>query len=232
MNRLYNSLAIVFLVCAPAVGPIADGRQPQAVDIGSLDPDSPYQGTKSEPVTYQVDLQFVVTPPYHAKVLKIWVPLPPSDNIQQVSGRELSSFPMKVEPRIGKEALYGNEFAYFEFDHPEGAQIVRHKFTVKTHEVRWNVDTAKVPKVEKWPAAFDKFLRSEKLIVVDDKFRKFAEDITPRNGEAQDLAAVMKWVQDNVKYDHGKASLQASAVQLMETKAGHCSDYHGFCTAL
>ena len=92
------------------------------------DPDQPYGGQIADPVTYQVDLQFVITPPYHAKVLKVWVPLPPSDAVQEVSGRRLSSFPQKVTPKIGREPLYGNEFAYFEFDHPEGAQIVRHQF--------------------------------------------------------------------------------------------------------
>ncbi len=224
MSRILLATLAALLLAAAPVSPGGADKPP--------DPDQAYGGTMSDPVTYQVDLQFVVTPPYHAKVLKIWVPLPPSDAIQQVSNRELSSFPMKVTPKIGKESLYGNEFAYFEFDHPEGAQIVRHKFNVKTHEVRWNVDPARVQKMTKWPAGFDKYLRSERLIVVDDKLRDLAGQIAPRQGELQDLAAVMKWVQDNMKYDHAKASLQASAVHALETKVGHCSDYHGLCTAL
>ena len=50
---------------------------------------------------------------------------------------------------------------YFEFDHPEGLQIVRHKFTIKTHEVRWDIDPAKVTQVKEWPASFAPFLRRE-----------------------------------------------------------------------
>src|SRR5437879_2064975 len=72
----------------------------------ALDPALSYQARKAEPVTYQVDLSFVVTPPYKAEVLKVWVPLPPSDAAQEVSARDLTTFPMKVEPKIAKEPLY------------------------------------------------------------------------------------------------------------------------------
>jgi transglutaminase-like putative cysteine protease len=220
-------IAMLWVLGLPPL--VARADNPKTV----LDPNQPYQGAKSDPVTYQVDLQFVVTPPDHAKTLKVWVPLPPSNEAQEVSGRELSTFPLKVTPKIAKEPLYGNEFAYFEFDHPQGAQIVRHKFTVKTWEMRWNINPDRVTRVEKWPAAFDKYLRSERLIVVDDRFRDLAKQIIKLSkGQAQDLAAVMAWIQDNLKYDHANASLQASALHALEKKAGHCSDYHGLCTAL
>src|SRR3712207_9329751 len=64
---------------------------------------------------------------------------PQSDSAQEVSGSTLSTFPMKVEPRVGREKLFGNQFAYFEFDHPEGAQVIRHQFTVKTWELNWDL---------------------------------------------------------------------------------------------
>src|SRR5262245_53357546 len=40
--------------------------------------------------------------------------------------------------------VYGNQFAYFEFHNPQGAQIIRHQFPVKTWEVNWNVEPDKV----------------------------------------------------------------------------------------
>jgi len=132
-----------------AIGLLAVSTSAYAEPDSSLDSNAPYQGVKSELVTYKVDLSAVVTPPYKCKVLKIWMPIPPSDAIQEVEGSKLSSFPMVVTPAIGTEKLYGNRFAYFEFKNPQGAQIVRHQFTVKTHEVRWNVDPAKVQVVDK-----------------------------------------------------------------------------------
>src|SRR5262249_49744852 len=146
---------------------------------------------------------------------------------------ELSSFPTRAKPRIGTEKLYGNRFAYFEFARPEGAQVIRHRFTVKAWEARWDVDPKKVARVERWPAGFDRYLRSERVVVVDDRFRKLAAEIVPaRRGEAEDLGAVLGWVNDNLRYDHGDASLQASALHALEKRRGHCSDYHGFCAAL
>lgn len=222
--RLFLVLTALFLLVLPAA---ADEG------AGALDPEAPYRGVKSDPVTYQVDFSAVVTPPYGTRVLKVWLPIPPSDTVQQVTSRELSSFPMKVKPKIATEPVYGNTFAYFEFPRPQGAQVVRHQFTAKTHEVRWDVDPAKVRKVERWPAAFDKYLRSERLIPVDERFAKLAGRIVPEPGNpARDLAAVMDWISGNLRYDHVDCSLQASAVHALERKAGHCSDYHGLCTAL
>ncbi|MCI0641716.1 MAG: transglutaminase-like domain-containing protein [Gemmataceae bacterium] len=198
-----------------------------------LDPDSPYQGIKSSSVTYQVDLSAVVTPPYKCKVLKIWMPIPPTDAAQEVSKSVLSSFPMKVEPKIGAEKTYGNRFAFFEFHNPQGAQIVRHQFQVKTWQVHWNVDLAKVQEVDRWPRAFDPYLRGERLVPKDERFAQLAMAIVPKKtNAAQDMAKVMDWVNSTLVYSHKECSLQGSAVHALDKKIGHCSDYHGLCTAL
>ncbi len=201
--------------------------------LPKLDPNLPYQAAKSQPVTYQVDLSAVVTPPYKAKLLKIWMPIPPSDAAQEVSGSKFSTFPMEVQPKIGKESLFGNQFAYFEFDHPQGAQMVRHQFTIKTWELNWNVDPTKVVKVARWPESFQKYLRGEPLIPVDERFASLARTIVPESaGPAQDFAGIMRWIHKTMKYSHEDCSLQASAIHALEKKTGHCSDYHGLCNAL
>jgi transglutaminase-like putative cysteine protease len=220
--------ASLLVLCAAAL----QGGADQAPDP-KLDPDLPYLGRRSKPVTYQVDLSFVVTPPYKAKVLKIWLPIPPSDAAQQVTGRELRTFPMQVEPRLGKDKVFGNEFAYFEFANPQGAQIIRHRFQVKAWEMTWNVDPKKVAKVGRWPDGFQRYLRSEQRVVVDERFQKLAGEIVPRaRGPAEDLAAVMDWIDRHLTYDHVNCSLEASAVHALEKRAGHCSDYHGLCASL
>jgi len=150
-----------------------------------------------------------------------------------VSESELSSFPMEVEPQIAAEPLFGNRFAYFEFDHPEGAQIIRHKFQVTAWELRWKLDPDRVRQVAAWPSAFDPYLRSEQALVVDERFKTLAADIVPRSlNPAHDLSAIMQWVNGHMKYDHDTASLRADSAHALETGAGHCSDYHGFCAAL
>jgi len=138
-----------------------------------------------------------------------------------------------VAAKIGREKLFGNQFAYFEFDHPEGAQEIRHTFQIKVWQLRWDVDPKKVAAVAKWPTGFDRYLRSEQTLVVDDRFRRVAADIVPRRTDAAtDLAAVMDWVNERMTYDHAAGSLRADAVHALEERRGHCSDYHGLCAAL
>lgn len=199
-----------------------------------LRPDLPYQARRVNPVTYDVDFSAVVTPPYKCKTLKVWLPLPQSDAGQEVTEDELSSFPLAVKPQIAKEKVFGNQFAFFEFDKPEGAQIVRHRFRVKVWELHWDIDPAQVQRPERWPAAFDPFLRGEQqAVVVSDDVKKAAGEIVPRTSNpAQDLRAVMHWVNRRMKYDHVVASLQASSAHALEKSRGHCSDYHGLCASL
>jgi transglutaminase-like putative cysteine protease len=198
------------------------------------DPAQPYRAEKLSPIRYAADCSVIVTPPYKAKVLKVWIPIPPSDGTQVVQASEFSTFPRDVKPIIGREKTYGNQFAYFEFQEPQGAQIIRHKFQVLTYEHRWRIQPAEVMPVRQWPASFDVFRRSEsQAVVVDDRFQQLLKQIAPeRKNPLSDLALVMDWVGDNFIYDHHDASLAADSVKALKTKRGHCSDYHGFCAAM
>jgi hypothetical protein len=205
-----------------------------AIAAEVLTPDQPYQARRSNPVTYDVDFSVVVTPPYKAQTLKVWLPIPQSDFGQEVSDSQLSSFPIRLEPQIASEPVYGNKFAYFEFSKPEGAQIVRHRFQIKVWELRWNVEPQQVNAPSFWPAAFDRFRRSDaQSVVVDDRFRTLVRQIVPKPGNPlRDISDVMSWVNNNLEYDHVDASLRASSVHALEKLRGHCSDYHGLCASL
>lgn len=201
----------------------------------TLDPNLPYQAERSNPVTYDVDFAAVVTGPYKTKVLKVWLPLPQTDAGQEVTEGKLTSFPMDVKPQVGTEPVFGNKFAYFEFHNPEGGQIIRHTFKVKVWELRWNLDPAKVASVTEWPASFDRYRKGEsQAVVVDDRFDKLLGEVVPNRGNPMnDMTSVMDWVIKDFKYGHGDvASLRASSVNAIEKRAGHCSDYHGFCSAM
>lgn len=199
-----------------------------------LDPALPYQAERLDPVTYDVDLSIIVTPPYKTERLRVWVPIPPTDAAQEVGPSRFSTFPLDVAPEQASEPEFGNRFAYFEFVKPQGAQIVRHQFQVRVWELRWRLDPARVERVAAWPSAFEPYLRGEsQAVVVDQRFRDALARIVPEpRGTFDDLGQVFRWVQANFDYDHGRASLRASAEHALETRAGHCSDYHGFCASL
>lgn len=198
------------------------------------DPQLPCQAERSNPVTYDVDFSAVVMAPGKAKVMKVWMPVPPSNSCQEVTDEEFTTFPMEVKPVISAEPVFGNRFAYFEFPSPQGGQIIRHRFKVKVWELHWNLEASKIVAVKEWPKSFDKYRRGEsQAVVVDDRFDRLLNQIVPqRTNPLQDMSKVMSWVNKNFVYDHGDASLQASSVHALEDYRGHCSDYHGFCAAM
>jgi transglutaminase-like putative cysteine protease len=223
-------LALIPAALAPALLP-PNGRAEPA-EAPKLDPDAPYTAEQSAPVVYDVDFAAVVTPPNHAKVLKVWLPLPQSDSAQVVEDGELSTFPMQVDAQVGKEKTFGNQFAYFEFRKPQGAQMVRHKFKITVHELHWNLNPEKVVRVEQWPDSFAPYLRNDQSVVVDDRLRMALKEAAPEShGQARDLTDAMEWVESHMVYDHAQASLRASSEHALEARAGHCSDYHGLCAA-
>ncbi len=206
----------------------------QSEAVLSLDPNMDYQAVKENPVTYDVDFSIVVTAPYKTKRLQVWLPIPQSDFAQEITDRKLTTFPMSVTPTIGAEKVYGNQFAYFEFQSPQGAQVIRRQFRVRAWELHWNLDPKRLVAVNEWPSSFAPYRSSDSMaVVVDQRFRDILGEIVPqRSNPFQDFSRVMSWVQQNVEYDHQVASLKASSEHILAHRRGHCSDYHSFCASL
>jgi hypothetical protein len=198
-----------------------------------LSPMQPSQAAKSDPVTYDVDLSAIVTAPAKTKKLRIWMPIPQSDATQTIALGQLYSYPINVKPQIATEPVHGNRFAYFEFDAPEGAQMIRHTFQATTNELRWNIDPKEVEKVEKWPESFDPYLRGEdQAVVVNDKVKQLLDEVLPEKHDPfRNVSQIIAWTNANMKYSHEGASLAASSQHALEGRTGHCSDYHGLCAA-
>jgi transglutaminase-like putative cysteine protease len=197
-----------------------------------LDVDAPSQAERSDPITHDVDFSVVVTPPYDCKLLRIWLPLPPSDETQEVKNSFFTAFPDKVEMQVAQEPVYGNRFAYFEYHNPRGAQIIRHRFTAKVWDLHWNLDPEKVATIEKWPAEFEPYLKPHP-IVEEQRFAELLRGLAPQAaGSGQRLFRAMDWIDGNLRYDHADASLRADPVHAFTKLRGHCSDYHGLCETI
>jgi transglutaminase-like putative cysteine protease len=228
--RVALPLLVSALVLAPAALPAPPREEPPTV--GRLDPALPYTARRLDPVTYDVEFVATVTAPYHTKKLRVWLPLPQSDVGQEVQEGEITSFPGKLTPQVSTETAFGNKFAYFDYDHPEGAQVIRHAFKIKVWELQWDVDPAKVARVQSWPAAFEPYLKSDRAVAVDQRVKAMAREIAPgHDNPAEELASVMDWLNGHMKYDHARASLKASSEHALSGLTGHCSDYHGLCAA-
>jgi len=228
--RLLLPLFAAFIFACSLCSP-ASAEAPNA-SVADLRVDLPYQAERSDPITHEIDFSVVVTPPYHSKVLKVWLPLPQTDDGQEINASQLSTFPEEVEPQINVERVFGNKFAYFEFHEPRGAQIIRHRFTAKVWNQHWQVDPADVAPREQWPGPFQPYLQPQSAANVSEFDRLLAEVVPSRRQSADDLFSVMNWIDSNLTYDHSAASLSASAEHALQSRRGHCSDYHGLCATL
>jgi hypothetical protein len=162
------------------------------------------------------------------------MPIPQSDSVQELVNSEITTFPVTVIPQIATESVFGNKFAYFEFQSPQGAVVIRHTLKIKVAELHWDIDPERLQAVSTWPDDFSPYLRGEEqAVVVDGRFETLLAEIVPKRRNAlRDLGAVMDYIDGSFTYDHRKASLRASSVHALEQRTGHCSDYHGFCAAM
>ncbi len=207
-------------------------RLGEGADSAPWSPDLPYTADKTDPIVHDVEFVIVVTPPYHCQVLKVWVPVPPSDAAQQITGSEFDTFPLEVKPRIETEPVYKNRFAYFEFHRPQGAQIIRHRFRATVWNLNWKVTPENVSPILDWPDSFACYLKPQAL-ENEQAFQELLHRIVPKRvGPSTDLSKVMDWIDRNLTYDHIQASLKADANHAFSLRRGHCSDYHGLCATM
>jgi len=223
--RLASAIPLLFLA-------VAASAAAQGPPVGALE--ATVLGRRSERLTTTVEFAAVVTAPEGTKLLRVWLPIPPSDGAQTIRDRSIETWPTAVTPREEVEPVHGNRFAYFEFAAPKGAQMIRHRFVVETHEVHWDIDRRRIANPLSWPDALTPCLRSERqAVVVDDRVRAIAASLqAPGRAAGENLLAALHWVEAHMTYDHGRCSLAASSAHALDLGCGHCSDYHGLTAAL
>lgn len=214
---------------------LSRAAEPASSDAETLSPKMALQASRSRMATYRVDFRVAIKPPDGTQKLSVWLPLPPSTEGQTVTDRKIETFPRAVEPTIQSESEFDNTFAYFEFESPKGAQLIRHKFTAQIHQLNWDVDYSQVSQPDKWPASFATYHRPDPRAESGDQLGEILDEIeaaTRSDASADRLLSAMRWVDQNLTYDHGVASLSANPMHAMVHRRGHCSDYHGLCGTL
>lgn len=190
----------------------------------------------SAPRTFWARLGVKFSPPKGAKVVRIWLVQPRTEEGQFVTDLRYSKPPVWE----GVDPLYGNRFAYFEYRNPEKAVAPTMEFKVTKHQLNLDVHPLHIPPVAQWPEGFETFLRSEQRVVVNDDIRRLAQEIARDATTAYDkVKAFYLWILDNVRYTHEDlpdgtlgCTLQADSVHVLHKVCGHCSDWHGFFIAL
>jgi transglutaminase-like putative cysteine protease len=192
----------------------------------------PSRAVLTNKICHDVDFSVVITAPANCKKLAVWLPLPPSNELQTIEDSRLSTFPVDVSPRIASEPVFGNRFAYYEFDQPSGGLTIRHQFRASVYQGNWNVVPSKIERGADWGPEFKPFLQ---LAAVDDlnQFEETMKQIGTRGPQsAEDIYSAMDWIDQNLTYSNENASLVADVNHAFNDRTGHCSDYHGLCAEM
>ena len=114
---------------------------------------SPLAPAKTSVAKFNVDFRVAIMAPAKTRKLRVWVPLPPSTATQVVTESEFRTFPREHQPQLTREPTFGNAFAYFEIDSPDGALEIQHTFAAEIAQLDWDVDYSKVANAASWPQA-------------------------------------------------------------------------------
>jgi len=185
---------------------------------------------KTAVAKFNVDFRVTIKAPAKTKQLRVWVPLPPSTENQMVWDRKFQTFPREHQPQLTREPTFGNEFAYFEINSPDGPLEIQHTFKAEIAQLDWGVDYSKVANTASWPQAFEVFQTPD---VRSERAKDYTEVVqqiqSVSDAKSKQFMKAIEWVDENLTYDSANASLTADPAHGLIHRRGHCSDYHGLC---
>jgi uncharacterized protein (TIGR03000 family) len=155
---------------------------------------------------------------------RIWLPVPPTNGAQEV---KLESESLPAEPRIGREAEYGNEIAYLEATADADGKIpLSRTYRVTRREVRGQAaDEAGPP-----PA---RLLQPDRLVPLEGKPLELLRG-KPLPADQTEAARVMyETVNKHMRYSkEGQGWGRGDAVWACDSKYGNCTDFHSLFISL
>jgi transglutaminase-like putative cysteine protease len=182
----------------------------------------------SSPSSVSFDLSYVVRvePPAGSRKVRVWIPLPSSDQYQTISQLQLKG-PMKVQ--LHKEPKYGDRYAYFDVD----SLRVKTGFEIRLafHVVRYERRSA-LASTSDSPRPLPKdvvpFLQADGLVPVDGLIASLSREQT--QGVSDPLKKARKiydYVIASVNHDPvGGGSGRGDALWAAESHQGDCTDFH------
>jgi len=168
--------------------------------------------------------------PAGAKVVDIWLPIPPDTLSQDVKSMDIRS---AVKGEIGRDPAYGNQIwhARFEVDDHQPLRVAQRVDIVRRE--RRDVDTNPPAKsqVERHLKLFEK---PNRLVPINSRFTKMAADQTRDKRDPMTMAkALYDYVLGWMSYDKsGHGWGRGDANYACDVRRGNCTDFHSFFIAL
>jgi transglutaminase-like putative cysteine protease len=180
--------------------------------------------------TFRFTYNFTVKDiPSGAKRVRVWIPVPQTDQHQTV---RVLAVKAPVKTRMTREPEYGNRMMYAEIKNPAQGKA---EFTLEYKITRREYsrgDYAQLKRIDQKPsvvsASMNRLIAPDSLIPTDGKIKELAGEVTGSQiGSVAKAKAAYDYLFTNMRYDKtGSGWGRGDAVWACDTKRGNCTDFH------
>ena len=180
--------------------------------------------------TFRFTYNFTVKDiPSGAKRVRVWAPVPQSDQHQSV---RVLAVKAPVNTRMAQETEYGNRMMYAEIQNPASGKA---EFTLEYEITRREYsrgDYAQLKRTDQKPgvvlASMNRLIAPDSLIPTDGKIKELAVEVTgSQSGAVAKAKAAYDYFFTNMRYDKtGSGWGRGDAVWACDAKRGNCTDFH------
>ena len=169
----------------------------------------------------EVELAVTISAPDQSKDVKVWIPYPVSDNVQDISNIRISG--NFSQSGIYREKETGNLSLYAEWTTPVKDRAITLTFDATGRELIRRDFPALEPPV---PVEIQEYLKSTAFIPTDGKVREVALSVTnDKQNISEKARAVYQWVVANTVRDPDVKGCGTGEVEkLMAKRSGKCAD--------
>jgi transglutaminase-like putative cysteine protease len=180
--------------------------------------------------TFRFTYNFTVKDiPSGAKRVRVWVPLPQTDQHQAVRVLAVNA---PVKTQMTQESEYGNRMMYAEIQNPGASKA---EFTLEYEITRREYSRGDYAQLERRdqkpslvPASMNRLVAPDSLIPTDGKIKDLAVAITgSQSGAVEKAKSAYDYFFTNMRYDKtGSGWGRGDAVWACDSKHGNCTDFH------
>ena len=167
--------------------------------------------------------------PAGTKLVRVWVPVPHTDEHQTVRLVHVTS---PVQTRMTEEAEYGNHILYAEINNPVQPSVdfsLQYEVTRKEYSRGdYTQLIAKDTTPGVIPATMTRYLQPDKLIPTNGKIKELAVEVTGKQaGTVAKAKAAYDYLFNTMRYDKtGTGWGHGDAIWACDSKRGNCTDFH------
>jgi transglutaminase-like putative cysteine protease len=191
---------------------------------------TPHQKFSPTSRTFHFTYSFTVKDiPSDAKLVRVWVPVPQTDQHQTV---KILTVKAPSKTRMTEDSEYGNRIMYAEIP---GSPTGKAEFTLEYQVTRREYSRGSYAQLRRAdqtpsivPASMNRLVSPDTLIPTDGKIKELAVEVTgSQTGSVAKAKAAYDYLFTNMRYDKtGSGWGRGDAVWACDAKRGNCTDFH------